>query len=116
MFQELAIQQRGPDTGSAITGGAPAAADPNAPAAAPPAAAPAAPVAAPAASAPGVAAPAASGVVAGVGTLAPDGSCPCSVVCNFVSGFPVASQGQGAFGGFAGTLLSSAQHYLLSHH
>lgn len=98
MFQALAISQRGNGGGSAITGGAPAAA----PAAgAPPAAAPAA-GAPPAAAAPGAVLP--SGIVAGAGTMAADGSCQCLVSCQFDSSqFPAAAQGAGAFGGVGGT-------------
>ncbi|KAL1879381.1 hypothetical protein VTK73DRAFT_7018 [Phialemonium thermophilum] len=117
MFQAMAIAQNGKGSGSAITGngnGAAAAAPPPPP---PPAAsAPAdgsitATVGSPSVSATlpvgaaSVTDPA-TGVVSGSGTLNPDGSCSCAVVCGAGS-FPAVAQGNGAFGGFGGAIPAS---------
>lgn len=118
LFQAMAIQQNGQGGGSAITGnggGAPA----GAPAGAAPAAGSSSVVAGegaavtPTVGDAGSATVGTGGAVAtnnvgsgfatGSGTINPDGSCSCAVICNAGS-FPAVAQGNGAFGGFAGEL------------
>jgi len=108
MFQAMAIAQNGQGSGSAITG--------NGGGAAAGGAAGGAAAAAGGTSADGLTATVGggagsatigngaadtSGFATGTGTVNPDGSCSCAVVCNAGS-FPAVAQGNGAFGGFAG--------------
>ncbi|KAL1894549.1 hypothetical protein Sste5346_005784 [Sporothrix stenoceras] len=114
MFQQMAIAQNGTGTGSAITGNggttvAGAAAGTTTTAAAAGADSLTATLGGTAATNTAAAAgTAGTGLTTGTGTVNADGSCSCAVVCNAGSFPAVQAQGVGAFGGFGGSLPSTA--------
>ncbi|CAK7202930.1 hypothetical protein SEUCBS139899_005657 [Sporothrix eucalyptigena] len=114
MFQEMAIAQNGTGTGSAITGNGGTTAAGGTTGTTTTAASGdslTATLGGTAATNTAVASAgstAGTGLTSGTGTVNADGSCSCAVVCNSGSFPAVQAQGIGAFGGFGGSLPSTA--------
>ncbi|CAK7209252.1 hypothetical protein SCUCBS95973_000376 [Sporothrix curviconia] len=112
MFQEMAIAQNGTGTGSAITGNGGTTAAGGTTGTTTTAATSDSLTATlggtVATSTAAAASTGGTGLTTGTGTVNADGSCSCAVVCNADSFPAVQAQGIGAFGGFGGSLPSTA--------
>jgi hypothetical protein len=95
MFQSMAIQQNGTETGSTITGNGGSSSSVAAVGTS------ATATLGSVATATQAAGSSSTGLVTGTGSIGADGSCQCSVQCA-VGSFPSVQQGVNAFGGFAG--------------